>query len=455
MGTLSRGAFTQHRQSEYKFPRVGAFLNGFPHQIVLAGFLVSALGLASGSNRASPTVTIQQVHEVLQGAAGEFEIKIDAGVRSGPITLRINSDVGTGRATFEDGLTEKVITESGGVYVRGVTSSDLPGAMTLTAWLEGANMPAATCFFDVIAPAPEPRIFLDGIDVTGTQQSVVVGQRVQLTVILHPSVPIEKQEWRIGKKGEYTGGFLHTPLLGGPQPTVLEGSTTAFYWISPGYNRTVSYHLRLTNGVTATAAVTFDVDGPSSTQVDVDSERVVMDPAALNSSVLGMMGSGISFRARYFLPEGVAKNFIWVQLIQSDAITVDNNGVRLHCVPKTQPISSVGAGLDTTYPYDTHNPTMDNPRIRLASDTQEYSRVLHARMFLLWTSGLSNSIPVPLGFVDWSFSGEVALKDAATNAWELKSGYVGPNNPVMPFKRAPIYPFWTRLVPYTEILTCN
>ena len=290
---------------------------------------------------------------------------------------------------------------------------------------------------------------------TGTRQSVIVGQRVQLTVILHPSLPIEEQEWSIGKHGDYTGGFLHTPFLGGPQPVVREGSATAFYWLTPGYDRIVRYRLKLANGVTATAMVIFDVEGPSSTQVDVDTEKVAIDPAALNSSVLGMTGAGISFRARYFLPEGVAKNFIWVQIIQSDAITVNSNGFRLHCVPKTQPISNVGAGLDTTYPYDTHNPTLDNPRIRLASDTQEYSRLFRARMFLLWTSGLSNSIPVPLGFVDWSFSGEVVLKDVATNTWELKSGRGGPNNAVAPFTRAAIYPFWTSLVPYTEVLTCN
>ena len=407
------------------------------------------------STETAPQVTIGQLRQVFQGELGSFDIEITPTGGLSPITLRLRCDVGTGRATFEDGSTEMLITESGTVRVRGITSSDVPGALTLTAWPDGSTSPVATAFFDVIAPTPEPRIFLQGMDVTGTRQSVIVGQRIELNVVLHPGLSIEKQDWWIGKQGEYTGGFLHTPFLGGPQPVVREGSTTTFYWVTSGYDRTVSYHLKLANGVTATATVIFDVDGPSSTQVDVDSEKVGIDPAAANSSVLGMTGSGISFRARYFLPEGVAKNFIWVQIVQSDAITVNSNGVRLHCVPKTQPISNVGAGLDTTYPYDTHNPTLDNPRIRLSSETQEYSRVFRARMFLLWTSGLSNSIPVPLGFVDWSFSGEVVLKDAATNTWELKSGRGGPNNSVTPFTRAAIYPFWSSLVPYTEVLTCN
>ena len=149
------------------------------------------------------------------------------------------------------------------------------------------------------------------------------------------------------------------------------------------------------------------------------------------------------------------KNFIWVQLIRSDAITVNQNGVRRHCVPKSQPVAAIGAGLDTDYPYDTHNPTLDNPRIELTSDIQEYSRIFHARMFLLWRPGLSNSIAVPLGFVDWSFSGEVVLKDATTNSWVLKSGQGGPGNPAEPFTRSHSYPLWNSLVPYTEVLTCN
>ena len=63
--------------------------------------------------------------------------------------------------------------------VRGITSSDLPGALTLAAWPERATSPAATAFFDVIAPKPEPRIYLDGMDVTNSRQAAIVGQRIQ------------------------------------------------------------------------------------------------------------------------------------------------------------------------------------------------------------------------------------------------------------------------------------
>lgn len=236
---------------------------------------------------------------------------------------------------------------------------------------------------------------------------------------------------------------------------VREGPATQFYWITPGENRAVRYELRLTNGVTAAAEVRFDVDGPWSAQVQVDSGKVMISQPTPSSSLLGMLEPGISFRARYYLPEGMLKNFTWVQLIQSDVMTIKDNGIALHCVPKSEPVTRVGAGLDTVYPYDTHNPTLDNPRIHLPSDITEYSREFRARMYLLWTSGLPNSIVVPLGFVEWSFSGNVVLKIAKTSEWVLVSGSEGPDDPVAPFTPSHVYPIWNSLVPYTQILTCN
>jgi len=425
-------------------------------KLILALPFFVTLAIQCGAAQTSlPAVTIQQTRKVIQEQTGEFQITITPAEAPRPVLLRLACDLGTGRAIFEDGSTEKTLTESGTVYVRGVTSSDLPGALTLTAWREGALAPTATAFFDVLASHLSPRIFLEGFDVTGTHQSVVVGQRIQLAVTLHPGFQAQNQQWSIGVAGDYTGGFVHTPLHGGPQPVVRDGSTTTFYWVTSGDNRRVTYRIQLADGTTATADVTFDVDGPAAAHVQVDSEKVVITPGSENSSLLGILGSGISFRAGYAPPEGMLKNFVWVQLIRSDAITVNQNGIRLHCVPKSQPVAGVGAGLDTDFPYDTHNPTFDNPRIALPSDVDAYSRVFHARMFLLWRPGLSNSIAVPLGFVDWSFSGEVVRKDVSANSWILKSGQGGANNPADPFTRSHSYPLWNSLVPYTEVLTCN
>jgi hypothetical protein len=417
--------------------------------------LLPSWGNSCAAQTVPSTVTIRQLSEVSQGSTGEFAVNLAPADRTHPVTLRLRCEIGTGKAVFEDDSTEMVLEKSGTVRVHGIVGSDIPGALSLTAW-SGADpqLLAATSFFDVFPQTPEPRIFFDGRDVTATRQTVAVGQLIQLTVVLHPGVQIQSEYWSIGNPGDYTGGFLHALFLGGPQPVVREGPATRFYRITPGENRTVSYQLRLTNGTAANAFVTFDVEGPRSPEVQVDSEKVAISQPTPNSSLLGLLGPGISFRAHYSLPGRMLKNFTWVQLIQSDVITLKNSGTTWSCVPKSQPVSSVGSGLDTVFPYDTHNPTLDNPQIHLPSDITEYSRVFRARMYLLWTSGLSNSIAVPLGFVEWTFSGDVALRLANTNEWVLVSSSGGPHDPVSPFTRSHVYPFWNSLVPYTQILAC-
>lgn len=417
--------------------------------------LVAIAGKASAAQAPLLAVTIQQVSEVSQGNIGEFAVKIVPEARPPAITLRLKCEIGTGKAEFEDGSTDMVLEKSGAVRIRGIVSNDIPGALTLTAWSDQGQVPAATTFFDVYPQVPEPRIFFEGRDVTGTRQAVTVGQLISLAVILHPGMPIHSQHWSIGEPGDYTGGFVHAPFVGGPQPVIREGPATQFYWVMPGENRAVTYELQLTNGETAVAEVRFDVDGPWSAQIQVDPEKVMISQPTASSSLLGMLEPGISFRAHYYLPEGMLKNFTWVQLIQSDVVTIKDNGITWQCVPKSEPVARVGAGLDTVYPYDTHNPTLDNPRIHLPSEFTEYSRHFHARMYLLWTSGLPNSIVVPLGFVEWAFFGNVARKVTKTSAWVLLSGSGGPSDPVAPFTRSHIYPIWNSLVPYTQVLTCN
>ena len=461
-----------------------SYAKSFDWRFALA-FLLMAFALRGAFAQSPSTkVTIRQLEEVRQGKTGEFAVDIAPEDDARPVLLRVDCVAGTGRASFPDGSTQMLLHRSGRVAVLGITGNDMPGALTLTAWSEGAAttlaertatpaaliesaaMPAsstdgaatavATAFFDVLPAALEPRVFLDGQDVTGDRLSVALGQSIHLAVFLHPGLPVESEEWSIGRPGDYTGGFLHTPMQGGPQPVVREGSSTHFYWVTPGEHRRVQYRVKLTTGETATAETFFDVEGPSFTQVQVDPVKVIIAPGATpDSSVLGLLGSGISFRALYSLPDGMLKNFTWVQLIQSDALTIKDTEGEMRCVPKSQPVAQFGAGLDTSYPYDMRNPTRDNPPLQLTPDAQEYSRVFHARMYLLWTSGLSNSIAVPLGFVDWSFSGEVVLKDEVTNQWELKAGQAGPDNAEQPFTRSQAYPLWYSLVPYSGVLTCN
>ncbi|HEY2119859.1 MAG TPA: hypothetical protein VGH37_11790, partial [Candidatus Acidoferrum sp.] len=174
-----------------------------------------------------------------------------------------------------------------------------------------------------------------------------------------------------------------------------------------------------------------------------------------NTSYLSFVGSGISFRAQYSLPEGFLRNYVWVQLVTRDLMVAKSGGTIDRCMPKSQPIPDAGAGLDTSYPYDSHNPTRDSPPVRLTPESQEISRKFHARMYLLWGSGMSNSIAVPLGYVDWHFEGQAVRKDGIKNEWSLKKGNGGPDDSERPFRPTHAYPLWNNLVPYAGLMRCE
>ena len=115
------------------------------------------------------------------------------------------------------------------------------------------------------------------------------------------------------------------------------------------------------------------------------------------------------------------------------------------CHPKSQPVATVGTGLDSVYPYDTHNPTTDNPKIALDS-TQftEATRSFRATMYLLWSPSTPNSIAIPLGSVSWQFDAD-AKYDSTAGVWNVVSSSQSSNQ----FLTSSSYPTWNSYVPYT------
>jgi hypothetical protein len=76
-------------------------------------------------------------------------------------------------------------------------------------------------------------------------------------------------------------------------------------------------------------------------------------------------------------------------------------------------------------------------------------------MYLLWGSGMSNSIAVPLGYVDWHFEGQAVRKDGIKNEWSLEKGNGGPDDSERPFRPTHAYPLWNNLVPYIGLMRCE
>ena len=415
-----------------------------------------AQSASSSGPQAIPQVQIQQLHQVELGVSGWFAVTIAPTEEKLPITVRLRRLAGTGAATFADGSTEISLEESKDVQVRGVVASDLAGGLSITAWEEGGAVPAAAAFFDVVADAPSPRIFFSGRDITDKTESVVVGQRISLNVPQHPSLSVREETWTIDSPGDYVGGFIRGLLQGGAQPVVRSGPSTTFYWAAPGNHRRVTYSLVLSDGQTVSASTRFDVEGPSYTSMEVPPTEVVIGPGNVpGDSFMSFAGTGISFRAQYALPEESLPNYLWVQLITRDVVELKRHASVERCVPKSQPIPDVGSGLDSNYPYDSHNPTRDSPPVELNPAEEEISRTFHARMYLLWGSGLSNSIPIPLGYVDWHFEGQAVRKDVLKNTWILKKGSGGADDPEHPFRATRTYPLWNSLVPYSGSMRCK
>lgn len=403
-----------------------------------------------------PSVGIRQLHEVKEGGSGWFEVKIDPHKGQVPVTLRLRRYAGMGGASFEDGSDEYRMMESGNVQVRGVVASDPAGGMALTAWIEGESEPVATAFFEVIAATLEPRIFWNARDITGTTQSAVVGQQIFLNVTLHPSFTVRSQSWTIEPEGEYVGGFVHMPSRGGPQPVSLNGPTTTIYWVRPGSARKVTYRVTMDDGETATASADFEVEGPSLQDIVVPPVEVLVGHGTVpSSSYMSFAGTGISFRAYYNLPDGMMRNYTWVQVVTRDVLEVKVGKALKLCTPESQPEAELGVALDTVYPYDWHNPTRDSPPMELLPDAEAVSRHFQARMYLLWGSGLSNSIVVPLGYVGWHFDGYAVRKDLLTNSWTLKEGSGGADDPEQTYWPTRSYPIWSAVVPYTGRMQCK
>jgi hypothetical protein len=102
-----------------------------------------------------------------------------------------------------------------------------------------------------------------------------------------------------------------------------------------------------------------------------------------------------------------------------------------------------GSGLDGSYPYPpvTSTYTDDNPGVGLSTSYSEESYTMSASMYVLWNSGLANSIPVPLGYVSWNWYGDAKY---ISGAWQLQASSTRSANA---FQASSSYPTWTTNYP--------
>jgi hypothetical protein len=138
--------------------------------------------------------------------------------------------------------------------------------------------------------------------------------------------------------------------------------------------------------------------------------------------LLGAPGqAGISFLATAVLPQSNQGSYQWVQLLTGDQY-VFLPGATAVTKPSAVTTCNAFSGapeLDVIYPYPNRttniaaDTAIDSPSIQLGwlvngvwMPWYDATRAFSATMYLMWSPGTTNAIPVPLASMDWQFKSE-------------------------------------------------
>ena len=354
---------------------------------------------------------------------------------------------GTNECTHspEDLFTDVISWWSGNPAIAKVTPGKVQGSATGTTTANGETDPiyvgmGTNCilkyFYPIAQVTVAPQILRNGTNIAGTTQSAVVGQQIALTssYTLPSGVTVSSRSWSVS--GTTVGGFS-TGTNGGPVATTFTLDSTTFYWVAAGNSLSVKFTLNLSNGQSPSASATFNVVGPTAPNVATSTGQVIVttSPPLVLRFGASNANPGIRFTASATPPSGYFNTFVWVQLLDNYSISLQGNPNHL---------CSWTDVLDTVYPYPplTSTTTADNPNLGLSSIYTEESFGFAGHMFLMWSSGLSGSIPVPLGSLTWQVSAD-AVQDMNTQQWSLKAGSQGSANQ---FQTGDSYPSWIGIV---------
>ena len=198
-------------------------------------------------------------------------------------------------------------------------------------------------------------------------------------------------------------------------PSLTQNLTT-FYWVYPDNSLPVTYSYCLNNlQCSPSSSATFDVTGPPAVNVEtvVDQVRIYTD---LGDRWMGLGdgidNAGISFAAS---PAGAqGGTYLWVQLVK--ALTtkyLTSTGQQQCTVIQNDP------ELDNVYPNDNGPFTSDSPNTSLPPSLGDLAINESFSRYLMWDptlpsgctaatptrSSTCTSIPVPLGYVSWNWTG--------------------------------------------------
>jgi len=331
-------------------------------------------------------------------------------------------------------------------------------------------------------------------------QNVVVGQPIILTT--NPNLPATitplKPTWAVG--GTNIGWYSPTPAsydTASVTKTELKESDLNTYWVYPGTAIPVTYQYCVdipgaspVKQCSMLANASFNVTGPGDAQMTIDAYNAltiskIVDhwpclPPDWNPYLQYGVVTGYDDKA---CPDsgGVIANPVGIKFTQpEDSSNGTYSFVQLITGDKTTYASGKSSGAYITtpgmdgargYPYPRLNLddayVSDSPNSPLVGPTNysKSSRTLAATMYLLWTSNIQNSIPVPIGYQKWHFKSSTTNSGYPTSqSWNTPvSQYVGTDGDVIPSATDPKsqtspygYPIWRNLAtPVWSITNAN
>ena len=265
----------------------------------------------------------------------------------------------------------------------------------------------------------------NGQNVTGTTQSAVSGQLIDLTAnySLPPGTTLQSISWSL--TGDAIGGYT-----GSPQSTsasITSATTTQqevkFYWPISGnsFNAEVSILYNDDGGTDGgNAQVTFNISGPGGSPTVVLPTSGALNVDTLTGCATQTGGQYLDFGhltgqvpqcsnppassgtfGITFTPPSISSppgQFFFIQTVNQDTATYSRTGATLTC--------TAVSGLHGQFPYEGtyQGEVVDAPGAALASTYTTVSRAFYASMYLMWQSS-TNSIPVPIGSLNWQVVG--------------------------------------------------
>ena len=303
-----------------------------------------------------------------------------------------------------------------------------------------ANASISNKCVQVQTSQPEVVIKRDGQPITSSNNTFVVGEKVNLTAEITPSNSNVTYNWinpsnsikdyTIVCTGPNNPNTSNTTICNNPTSAIKTNLSTSdlntqnlsFYWWKPG-----NYQVQVTadtNGISTTATKSFTVIAPSVNVVA--SKSVVNLGVEFNEDVIryGNRDSvaGVEFNASV---NGTQLNgsYFWVNIYN------ESKSYRLKTAQGNCSIGSTktrdGTGVDTSYPYVNGFLFRDSPKLGLVSFMDRATVADSATAWFMFKPSSPDSIEIPLRAIKWSWGGETRLN--ASGWYEYSNSFYETN----------------------------